>query len=96
MADRLPRGSINELGFGLFLSSFLERVIEHGGAHTVFPLLAHEDVIVHAALASTPKLFVVGKFGIGYRFIAEIGVDLHDSQAGRESKDFGFGIFLPL
>ena len=69
-------------------------IVEHGGTHTVLPLLAHKDLIVDAAFTACPEIFVLGKLGVSDGFITQLGVDLHDRQARGKPKDLGIGIGL--
>ena len=70
-------------------------VIQHGGAQTVLSFLHHQDLVIDAAFAAGPELLVLCQFGISNRLVAKVAVDLHDSQAGSEAKDLGFGILFP-
>src|SRR5258706_8382488 len=72
----------------------LDGIVEHGGAHTILTLLTHQNFVIHATLAAFPKLLIVGEFRIRNRFIAQVGVDFHNSQAGGQTEDFGIWIFL--
>jgi hypothetical protein len=72
----------------------LFRIEEHGGAEAVLAALAHEDLVVDAALASGPEFLVGGKLGIGNGLIAEVAVDLHHGQTGGEAEDLGVGVFF--
>ncbi len=69
-------------------------VVEHGGTHTVLPLLAHKDLVVNTAFTAGPEVLVLGKLGVGDRLITQFGVDLHDGQARGKSKDLRVGIGL--
>ena len=88
-------GVFGEILLGLFWLVMVFGVIEHGGAHTVLPFLAHKDLVVNTALTAGPEGVVLGELGIGYGFVAQLGVDLHDGQAGGETEDLGFGVCLP-
>jgi len=83
-----------EVFFGLLGLIVILGIEKHGGAHAILAVFAHEYLVVDAALASCPERFVLCEFGIGDRLVAEIRIDLHDGQAGRESEDLGLGIFL--
>lgn len=71
------------------------RIVEHGGTHTVLSFLAHQDLIVHTALAAGPESFILGQFRVGNRLVAQFAVDLHDRQAGGQPEYLGFGVFFP-
>jgi len=88
-------GMFGKILLGLFGLIVILGIIEHGGAHTVLALLAHEDLVVDAALTAGPEILVLGELGIGYGLIAKLGVDLHNGQAGGEAKDLGFGVCFP-
>src|SRR5438105_3648124 len=79
---------------GLFGLVVILGIVEHGGAHTDLTFLAHEDLVVDTALAAGPEILVLGELGIGHGLVAELGVDLHDGQAGGEPEDLGFGVCL--
>ena len=69
-------------------------IIQHGGAHTDLPLLAHEDLVIDTAFAAGPESVILGKLGVSDRLVAQFGIDLHDGQPGGEAEDLGFGIGL--
>ena len=84
-----------EILLGLFGLIVVLGIEEHSGAHADLPLLAHEDLVVHTAFATGPEGLVLRELRIGNRLIAEIAVDLHYGEAGGESEDLRFRIFLP-
>jgi len=78
-----------------FRFKMIGRIVQHGGTHAVLSFLAHEDVVVDTAFAARPKLFIIGEFRIGYRFVAQVGVDLHHREAGGEPEYFCMRVFFP-
>src|SRR5690606_34703257 len=68
------------------------RIVKHGSAEAVLPVLAHQDVVVHTALATCPEQFILRKLRICHWFIAEIGVDLHYCKSCSEAEKFRIGV----
>src|SRR6187200_382705 len=68
-------------------------VEKHGGTHAILPFLAHENIIVHTALAAGPECFVLCQFRIGYGFITQVAVDFHYSKTRSKSKYLSLRIF---
>jgi hypothetical protein len=85
-------GVLLEILRGLLRLIVIFRIIEHRGTHTVLPFLAHQDLIVHTTLATSPESIILRQLGIGHRFIPYFGIDLHDGQTRREPKDLGLRI----
>src|SRR5690242_5799547 len=65
-------GMFGKILLGLFGFVVIFGIVEHGGAHTVLTLFAHEDLVVNAAFAAGPEGVVLGELGIGHGFIAEL------------------------
>src|SRR5579863_9215316 len=86
--------SLKFLG-GLLRFIMVFRVIQHGCAHTVLPLLAHQDIIVDTAFAARPERIVLGQLGIGHRLITQVRVDLHDGKPRCQTKDLCVRIGCP-
>jgi len=87
-------GMFCKILLGLFGFVVILGIVEHGGAHTVLTLFAHEDLIVDTALTAGPEILVLGELGVGHGLVAELGIDLHDGQTGGETEDLGFGVCL--
>lgn len=88
-------GMFGKILLGLLGLVMILGIVEHGGAHTVLSFLAHKDLVVDTAFTAGPEGVVLGELGVGHGLVAELGVDLHDGQAGGEAKDLGFGVCLP-
>ena len=74
------------------VDGYFHRVVlgieQHGRTEAVLTLLALQDRVVDAALAADPKLVVVGQLRIGDGPVAQLGVDLHHRQTGRQAEQF--------
>ena len=66
-------------------------VEEHAGAEATGAVVALQDVVVLASLATLPKLLVLRQFGQCHRHVAECGVELHYGQRGRDTEELGIG-----
>src|SRR5690606_8033 len=62
---------------------------QHARAQAVLFVRSGEDVIVYAAFAAIPELFVVCEFGEGNGAVTEVRVDFHHCQTGSKAKQLG-------
>ena len=65
------------------------RVVQHGRADAELAVLGHEDVVVHAALASLPEGVVVRQLVEGDGHVAQLGVHLHHRRAAGQAGYLG-------
>ena len=66
-------------------------VEEHAGAEATGAVVALQDVVVLASLATLPELLVLRQFGQGHRYVTQCGVELHYRQRGRDTEELGVG-----
>ena len=66
-------------------------VEEHAGAEAAGAVVALQDVVVLASLATLPELLVLRQFGQCHRHVAQCGVELHYGQRGRDTEELGIG-----
>ena len=66
-------------------------VEEHAGAEAAGAVVALQDVVVLASLATFPELLVLCQLGQCHRHVAQCGVELHYGQRGRDTEELGIG-----
>ena len=66
-------------------------VEEHASAEAAGAVVALQDVVVLASLATLPELLVLRQFGQCHRHVAQCGVELHYGQRGRDTEELGVG-----
>src|SRR5690554_462503 len=69
-------------------------IVKQAGAKAHLEVIALQDIVITAPLASFPRLLVVGQLREGNRLKAQVGVHFHHGQPGSDAKYLGVGIEL--
>src|SRR5690606_13235041 len=70
------------------------RIVKHSRAQAILPLLAYQYLVVDTAFTTLPECLILSEFGISDRLVAQLAIDLHNGQSGRQSENLRIGILL--